>query len=167
MFGVSAALHDHRKLDRAETTVTQSAEDFARAWIGFINAGDFKGLRSLYAEDIHEDLPSTQRRVEGADAMVDAYREWTQAFPDLRGTLNGAHADGPTVTVEATFAGTWSQPLQRPGALQKTPTDRPMTVNICEVMEVEDGKIVAARAYYDMLTILQQIGVIGDAEGST
>jgi steroid delta-isomerase-like uncharacterized protein len=143
--------------------VTQSAEDVARAWLECINSRDFGGLRSLYAENIYEDLPSRQQRIQGADVMVDAYRRWTEAFPDLRGALTGLHGDKVTVTAEATFTGTWSGPLNMPGVAQQTPTDRQMTVSVCEVMEIEDGTIVGARAYYDMLTILQQIGAIETA----
>jgi steroid delta-isomerase-like uncharacterized protein len=142
------------------TIVTKSAEDVARVWLEFLNVRDFDGLRSLYAEDIYEDIPSQQRRIEGPDVMVEGYRRWTEAFPDLHGTLNALNADGVTVTAEATFTGTWSQPLDMPNVAHQTPTNRSMTINVCEVMEIEDGKIVGARAYYDMLTILQQIGAI-------
>jgi steroid delta-isomerase-like uncharacterized protein len=138
--------------------VSQSAADVARAWIDSINARDFDKLRSLYADDIAEDLPSQQLRVHGADVMVESYRKWTDAFSDLQGTATGLHTEGSTVTVEATFAGTWDGPLEMPGMLHNTPTNRPMTVSVCEVMEIENGTIVGARAYYDMLTILQQIG---------
>jgi steroid delta-isomerase-like uncharacterized protein len=140
--------------------VSKSAEDVARAWVGFINAGDFAGLRSVYAEDIRAALPSQQRGIEGADAMVEAVREWAGAFSDLHGTLNAVHADGETATIEVTFTGIWSGPLNMPGVVLQTPTNRQMISSVCEVMEIEDGKIRVARPYYDMLTILQQIGAI-------
>jgi ketosteroid isomerase-like protein len=139
--------------------------DVGHAWFGFIDASDLDGLRSLYAADAHAYFASQQQRTEGADAIVDATRQWTQAFPDLRGTLNGVHVDGATVTVEATFAGTWSGPLRVLGRRLK-PTNRPMTVRVCEVMEIKDGRILAARGYYDMLTILQQIGAMENAGAS-
>jgi hypothetical protein len=146
--------------------MTQHARDFADEWIGYINIRDFEGLRSLYADDIYEDLPSTQHRVEGADAMVDSYREWTEAFPDLHGTLNAVHQDGASLTIEATFAGTWTEPLQRPGALQQTPTNQAMSIDVCEILELNGRTIVGARAYYDMLSILQQIGVLPSGTAS-
>jgi steroid delta-isomerase-like uncharacterized protein len=140
--------------------VTQNAREFAEAWVGYMNSGDFDGLRSLYAENIYANLPSQQRRVEGADVLVNSVREWTNAFPDLRGTLNAVHQDGKTVIIEVTFDGTWSGPLDMPGVVQRTPTNRPMTSDVCEVMELENGKLVAQRPYYDMLAILQQIGAL-------
>jgi steroid delta-isomerase-like uncharacterized protein len=138
--------------------VTQSPQDFAHAWIGLINAGDFDGLRSLYAEDVYADGP--YQRIEGADSMVGAVQEWTQAFPDLRGTVNGVHADRTTVAVELTFTGTWSGPMQIGELEWQTPTNQSMTVNACEVMKIEDGKIRASRGYLDMMTVLQQVGAI-------
>jgi steroid delta-isomerase-like uncharacterized protein len=149
--------------DRKEETVAQSPVDVARAWVGLFGAGDVDALRSLYAEDARLSVPGEAGYTEGADAIADAIREWKRAFPDLRGTVNHVHADGSTVTMEATFAGTWDGPLQILDGRTLTPTHRPMSVRICEVMEIEDGRIRVVRGYFDMLTILQQVGALEDA----
>jgi steroid delta-isomerase-like uncharacterized protein len=150
---------------RPEITVNESSEHLAREWLESINARDFDELRSLYADDIAEDLPSRQVRVQGADVMVDSYRTWTDAFSDLYGTMSGCYSEGEAVTVEAMLTGTWNGPLQMPGMHINTPTSQRMTVSVCEVMEIRNGIIVDARAYYNMLGILQQIGARASAPG--
>jgi hypothetical protein len=61
--------------------MAQSAEDVARESIECYSAGDFDRLRSLLADDFYEEELATQRRLEGADARVEAAQAWKQAFP--------------------------------------------------------------------------------------
>jgi steroid delta-isomerase-like uncharacterized protein len=143
-----------------DAMVTQSAVEIARAWVGMFGAGDLDGLRSLYAADATLAAPGDEQPTEGIEAIGDTIQEWMQAFPDLRGTVNHLHADGNTVTLEATFEGTWSGPLRMSDGRTPTPTMRPMTITVCEVMEIESGRIQAVRGYYDTLTMLQQIGAM-------
>jgi hypothetical protein len=74
--------------------MAQSAEDVARESIECYNAGDFDRLRSLLADDFYEEELATQRRLEGADARIEAAQSWKRAFPDERGTITGAYASG-------------------------------------------------------------------------
>jgi hypothetical protein len=66
--------------------MAQSAEEVTRESIESYNAGDFDRLRSLLADDFYEEELATQRRLEGADARIEAAQAWKQAFPDERGT---------------------------------------------------------------------------------
>ena len=40
------------------------------------------------------------------------------------------------------------------------PTGRQITIPVCNVMEVRDGKLYAEREYMDMLHMMQQLGVV-------
>jgi steroid delta-isomerase-like uncharacterized protein len=143
--------------------MAQSAEDLARESIECFNADEFDRLRSLLADDSYEEELSTQRRLEGADAQIDAAKAWKQAFPDGRGTVSGIHADGNTVTIELTWEGTQSGPMQTPDGQELPPSNRHGSVKACQVIEIEDGKIKATRHYFDLLTLLQQIGAMEGA----
>jgi steroid delta-isomerase-like uncharacterized protein len=140
--------------------MAQSALDVARESIECFNAGEFDRLRELLADDSYEDELSTQRRLEGADAQVEAARGWKEAFPDGRGTVDGAHVDGNTVTLELTWEGTQSGPIRTPDGQELPASNRRATVRACEVMEIEDGQVKATRHYFDLMTILQQIGAM-------
>ena len=104
--------------------MAESAVELARESIECFNAGDFDRLHSLLADDSYEEELSTQRRLEGADAQVEAARGWKAAFPDGHGTVHGAYADGDTVTIELTWEGTQSGPMQTPDGRQLPPSDR-------------------------------------------
>jgi steroid delta-isomerase-like uncharacterized protein len=140
--------------------MAQSAVDVALESIESFSAGDFDRLRSLLANDSYEEELATQRRLEGADAQVDSARGWKEAFPDGHGTVHAAHEDAGTVTVELTWEGTQSGPMRTPDGHELPPSNRAVEVKACQVMEVEDGKIKATRHYFDLMTILQQIGAM-------
>ncbi|MFL5825171.1 MAG: ester cyclase [Thermoleophilaceae bacterium] len=140
--------------------MADSAVDVARESIECFGAGDFDRLRSLLADDSYEEEYATQRHLEGADAQVDAARGWKEAFPDGRGTVRGACVDGNTVTLEITWEGTQSGPMHAPDGREMPPSNRTVHVNACQVMEIDDGKIRATRHYFDLMTLLQQIGAM-------
>jgi steroid delta-isomerase-like uncharacterized protein len=143
--------------------MAQSAEDVARESIECYNAGDFDRLRSLLADDFYEEELATQRRLEGADARIEAAQSWKQAFPDEHGTITGAYTSGNTVAIELTWEGTQSGPMATPDGQELPPSNKRMTVKSVEVIEIEDGKIKVLRHYFDLMTILQQIGAMDPA----
>jgi steroid delta-isomerase-like uncharacterized protein len=143
--------------------VAKSAEDVARESIECYNAGDFDRLRSLLADDFYEEELATQRRVEGADARVETAQGWKQAFPDEQGTITGVYTSGNTVAMEITWEGTQSGPMPTPDGQELPPSNKRTTVKSVQVIETEDGKMKALRTYFDLMTLLQQIGAMDQA----
>jgi steroid delta-isomerase-like uncharacterized protein len=143
--------------------MAKSAEDVARASIECYNAGDFDRLRSLLADDFYEEELATQRRVKGADARVETAQGWKQAFPDEQGTITGVYTSGNTVAMEITWEGTQSGPMATPDGQELPPSNKRITVKSVQVIETEDGKMKALRTYFDLMTLLQQIGAMDQA----
>jgi steroid delta-isomerase-like uncharacterized protein len=140
--------------------MAQTAIDVARESIECFNADDFDRLRSLLADDSYEEELATQRRLEGADAQVEVARGWKEAFPDGHGTIHGAYADGNTVAIELTWEGTQSGPMRTPDGQELPASNRRATIKACQVMEIEEGRIKVTRHYFDLMTLLQQIGAM-------
>src|SRR3954451_20695619 len=113
-----------------------NAVDVARESIEWFGAGDFDRMRSLLADDSYEEEYSTQRHLEGADAQVEAARGWKEAFPDGRGTVERAFADGNTVALEITWEGTQTAPLRAPDGQELPASNRRVNVHACQVMEI-------------------------------
>src|SRR5437588_11554405 len=88
--------------------------DVARANVEAFNAGDWDRFRSLLADRCVYDETATQRRVEGADAIVDTNRGWKDAFQDAQGRIERAVAADGTVTLEITWEGIQSGTLHMP-----------------------------------------------------
>jgi steroid delta-isomerase-like uncharacterized protein len=89
---------------------------------------------------------------EGVKQFVQIYRG---AFPDVRLTINDQIAEGDKVVTRWTATGTHKGEL-----MGIAPTNKPATVTGVDIDRYQDGKVVEAWASYDMLGMLQQLGVV-------
>ncbi len=113
---------------------------------------------SITADFIYDEVP-TRRKVQGADQALEIWRGWATAFPDSRGTFHSAIASGSTVVLEVTWHGTHQGPLQTPGG-PIAATGRRIEIRACVVMELAGDKPKLQRHYFDMATLLEQLGIM-------
>ena len=137
-----------------------TSTDVARANIEAFNVGDWKGLAATFADKCVYDELATHRRLEGQDAIVEANRGWKEAFPDATGRIERAMADNGTVTLEITWEGTHSGPLHMPTG-DIAPSNRRISLRAAQVFEIEGERIREAHHYFDLTSLLQQIGAAG------
>ncbi len=137
-----------------------TSTDVARANIEAFNAGDWKGLAATFADKCVYDELATHRHLEGQEAIVEANRGWKEAFPDAQGRIDRAMADNGTVTLELTWEGTQSGPLHMPTG-DIAPSGRRINLKAAQVFEVEGERIREAHHYFDLTSLLQQIGAAG------
>jgi steroid delta-isomerase-like uncharacterized protein len=132
----------------------------AKALIEAYNAKDWNRARAGMTAEFDYDEIATGRRMTGPDAAIEAFQGWAQAFPDSKGTFRGAHAAGDgTVVLEVTWSGTHQGTLQTPKG-PVAPTGRRIEVPACAVFEMAGEKARAQRHYFDMVTLLRQLGVM-------
>ena len=132
----------------------------AREDLEAFNAGDWDRMRELATPDSVYVEPATGRRVEGIDAIIEVNKEWKAAFPDARGTVNGEFACDGRVVMEITWRGTHDGPLPLPGGGNIPATGRTIETPACQVMRIENGKLVEAHHYFDLLGMMEQLGTI-------
>ncbi len=85
---------------------------------------------------------------------------WADAFPDGAITVDRLTAAGDTVVVEFTGRGTHTGDLKTPmGTI--APTGRPITLQLCDVIDFQDGKIASQRTYFDAASLMAQLGLTG------
>ena len=114
---------------------------------------------SITADFVYDEV-GTQRKVQGADQVIDAWKGWATAFPDSRASFTNAQVSGDTVVLEVTWQGTHQGPLQTPkGAIP--PTGKRIDIRACFVCETAGEKVKLQRHYFDMGTMLAQLGVTG------
>ena len=83
---------------------------------------------------------------------------WASAFPDGRITVDRLIAAGDTVVVEFTGRGTHTGTLVT--SMGDIPaTGRTLTLQLCDVVEFEDGKICGQRTYFDTGSMMAQLGL--------
>ena len=103
------------------------------------------------------DIPRSQK-LQGKEDYKTWIQNWSTAFPDAKLEILNAFTSGDSVVVEFTAKGTHKGALSSPG-MQIPPTNRPLEMSFCDVIQLRDGKIVSARTYYDLATIARQLGV--------
>jgi steroid delta-isomerase-like uncharacterized protein len=131
----------------------------AKALVETYNAKDWDRARAAITTDFVYEEMGTGRKVTGAEATLESYKGWAQAFPDSVGTYRATHvADDGTVVLEVTWSGTHRGPLQTPDG-PIAPTGKRIEIPACMVVEVAGEKAKAQRHYFDMVTLLRQLGV--------
>ena len=136
-----------------------SESDVARETIDCFNAGSWDRLRELHSPDCVEEELATGRTLHGFDEMLEAAQGWKRAFPDASGTVLGAYSDGPIAVLEIEWQGTNTGPMETPTGEEMPATGKRGRVKACQVFEVHDGQVTGTRHYFDMMTLLSQLGV--------
>ena len=134
--------------------------EIAKASITAYNDKDWSKTKEMLAADAVYDEKGTHRRIQGAGAIIEALQSWAKAFPDSKATFVREFASGNTAVFELVWTGVHTGPLQTPtGAIPAS--NKPVEMPACQVVEVEGDKVKSTSHYFDMLTLLTQIGATG------
>jgi steroid delta-isomerase-like uncharacterized protein len=139
--------------------MSQALIDAAKASIVAYNEKNWDAVPKVVTSDFEYDEVGTNRKLVGPSDVIAAWKGWATALPDSKATFNAAHVGGNTVTLEVTWRGTHTGPLETPaGAIPST--GKKIEVRACQVVELTpDGKTQRVRHYFDMATLLAQLGV--------
>jgi steroid delta-isomerase-like uncharacterized protein len=97
----------------------------------------------------------------GRKAVAEFYAMFGAAFPDWHMTIEDMVAEGDKVVVRYTANGTHQ------GEFQGIPaTGKPYTQNTIIIFHLTNGKIVEARLQTDMLSMMQQLGLMPASQES-
>jgi steroid delta-isomerase-like uncharacterized protein len=129
----------------------------AKAPILAFNEKNWDAVRASITSDFVYDEVPTGRKVQGADQVIPLWQGWATAFPDAKATFQRELVCGNTVVLEQTWQGTHKGPLQTPNGSIPATGNR-IDVRACMTVEVVGDKAKMQRHYFDMGTILQQIG---------
>ena len=130
-----------------------SPEAVVRRFYDALNARDFNRAAGAVAERCEWESVAAETTHRGPDPVVAGLRAWADAFPDGRVDVLNTVAAGPFVVVEWRTRGTQTGPYRGAAA-----TGNHVVRRGCAVAEVEGGKIVRFRDYYDRRTLDEQLG---------
>ena len=134
-------------------------EEVVRAFYDAFNRRDFAGSADLFADPCtYESIASGHVSYTPAE-IADGHRAWAAAFPDGHVEMTNVFTAGRYVVVEWSAQGTQTGPLR-----DEPPSGKKFARRGCAVAEVEDGKIVAYRDYFDRLTLNEQLHLGAAAE---
>ena len=126
------------------------------------NKRDFDHLASLFAANGEILLVGSGTRFRGPEGAKEFAHMWADGFPDGQVKIDKTIAAGDEVVVQLTGKGTHTGTLAAPGG--KIPaTGRSVTLQLCDVIQVREGKIKSVQSYFDSASLLMQLGVMPEA----
>jgi steroid delta-isomerase-like uncharacterized protein len=131
--------------------------EIAKASITAYNDKNWGNAKDILAPDAVYDEKGTHRRIQGADKIIEAFQGWAKAFPDSKASFVSAFASGDTAILELVWKGVHTGPLQTPAGIIPA-SNKPVEFPACQITQVEGTKVKRASHYFDMLTMLTQIG---------
>ena len=136
----------------------QQLVDAAKAPLIAFNEKDWDAVRASITSDFVYDEVATHRKVQGVDQVIPLWQGWATAFPDAKATFDRALPSDNTVVLELTWRGTHKGPLQTPkGAIAAT--GKSIEIRACLVSEIAGEKAKLQRHYFDMATMMHQLGI--------
>lgn len=131
-------------------------EELVDRWEAAWTDKDPDAFESLCAADLHYEDPLTSEPLEGAEALArHAQRLW-DAFPDVRMQRTGERLTrGRFLAAPAKLLGTHRGPLEGLPA-----TNRFLVVHCVFYCELERGKLLRVRAFFDLYDAATQLGVL-------
>src|SRR5919199_4859131 len=118
------------------------------------NANNMAVFDDLFAADFVNHDP-TQPAARDLQALKALCMPQHAAFADVRVTIEDLVADGDRVVKRFTLRGTHTGDFNR-----IPPTGKQITFEGIDILQLADGKISEIWIAYDMLGVLQQLGVI-------
>jgi predicted ester cyclase len=91
--------------------------------------------------------------------MKNFAKEFRQAFPDFRDSIDIQLAEADMVATRFTSMGT-----HRDAFMGVEPTNRELTWTGITIDRISEGKIVESWANWDMMGMMQQLGAVSEAE---
>ena len=137
----------------------QIAEAYFAAALDRGNLED--ALRQL-RHDVEFDSPAAQIR--GRDELRPYLEEFARAFPDARYKLSWGVESGSRVALEGVYSATHTGTLRMPDGSELAATGRHVNVPFVALFDVQGDKISSHRAYWDVATVMAQLGLVPAAE---
>jgi steroid delta-isomerase-like uncharacterized protein len=137
----------------------KSILEVAKSQIIAYNDKNWGAAKEALAADMVYDEAATQRRIKGVEEVLSAWKGWAKAFPDSKASFDKETVSGNTAVIEVTWRGTHTGPLQLPGK-DLAATGKKIEMRACQIIEVSGAKVQVVRQYFDMATMLRQLGVV-------
>ena len=127
---------------------TDIVRDYFECW----DRHDWERARSL----MHSQYSFTDSdgRELSAEATLAEAQMYIAAFPDSHFDIKTLRSDGDFVTAEFVVTGTHKGDL-----MGIAPTNKKISIPVCDVIELRDGKVYREREYMDMHHMMTQMGV--------
>ncbi len=123
------------------------------------NDGDFFQMAATLADDVVYVEAPTQRRTEGKEATIELFKAWKASFADAEGTITNIFGSGDQAVAEVTWTGTQTGDME--GSSGTIPaTGKKIDITSSIIVTASDDVITVENQYFDLMTMLTQLGVV-------
>lgn len=138
------------RIEKMKDIVTNHLKAFSRS--------DWKAYSAIFSDGAIYEEEATGRRVQGVEEIVRCVEPWMRAFPDLQARIKDTVVAGDALVAELEWTGTHKGPLAGPfGSIP--PTGKAGKLLAVEVVRFDGDRIREIRHYFDLLSLLRQLGV--------
>jgi predicted ester cyclase len=144
-------------IEERNTELMLSLDD---AW----NGRDWDTFVARHKPDVIVHWPGRSDSTRGQAAHRLEGIEMNKTFPDNHvdnRPYKVFFASGDWTCLVARFSGTMTGPMRGPDGAEIPPTGKRFEVDFCTVARWDDGQIVEENLFYDLLGLMQQIGLSG------
>jgi steroid delta-isomerase-like uncharacterized protein len=133
-----------------------TADELIDAWEAAWSDKDAAAFARICSSEIHYEDPLVGEPLEGLEALIEHARRLWNAFPDARMERLGTRlTDGRFVAAPSKLLATHKEPLEG-----LPPTNRFIVVPCIFYCELERGRLLRVRAFYDLYDAATQLGVL-------
>jgi steroid delta-isomerase-like uncharacterized protein len=130
-----------------------------RAHYDAYNRNDLGAGAELVAPHLAWTVVPFQTQFEGPDGYQQFFAGWIAAAPDGQIEDVRVLGIGDVAVGEYLFRGRQTGTIRAMGS-DIAPTGQLMEMPVCEVFEFEGGKIARVRTYFDVATLMRQLGLM-------
>ena len=135
----------------------QDLEQLVRASFAAFAARDFQTLEGMYAPDA--EYVRSDGYSKGPEAIIAYLKEVAESFPDETATIEAVLVSDDAVTVEWKESATHTAPRRTEQLGVIEPTGKAFTnQRVATIFRFKNDKIVSQHEYYDLLSMLSQLG---------
>lgn len=132
----------------------------AKEGVDAFNKADWARTRNLTSHDVVYVETATGRTVKGVDQFIEVAKAWRVAFPDAHGTVTSELKSGDAAVIEITWTGKQTGELLTPSGDKIPPTGKKINVPAVQIVQTSGGKITGTKHYFDLMTMMTQLGVV-------
>ena len=105
-----------------------------------------------------------EAQIRGRDELRPYLEEFARAFPDARYKFSWGVESGSRVALEGVYSATHTGTLRMPDGSELAAIGRHVSVPFVALFDVQGDKIASHRAYWDVATVMAQLGLAPAAE---
>lgn len=127
------------------------------------NSQDWETFKKRHAENVAVYWPGQPEPTRGREAHHQEAVEFFKTFPDNRVENDpylALFGQGDWTCSVAVFTGTMKGPMKGPDGKLISPTNRSFRAEFCTVAHWVNGEIVEEKLFYDLVGVMNQLGLM-------